>query len=170
MTGSNRGWLVAFVVAVFLAGTSVGVIVDRMWLLRDSPRGFSVGFGFDNGGRVMGRGGAMGRGDSPADANAIVDANMRRLQSRLELTSDQATRIRPIIDAWQQRIAGLQRTTRDQLLAETAVLQDQVSEVLTPDQRERLSSARDWLLVPSTGRGGRGGGRGPGRPGGQGRE
>lgn len=164
MTGSNRGWLLAFVVAVFLAGTSVGVIVDRMWLLKDSPQGFAIGFGREPGGPAMGRGGAMGRGDN------LADANMRRLQARLQLTSDQATRIRPIIDAWQQRIAGLQRTTREQLLAETAVLQGQVSEVLTPDQRERLSSARDWLLVPSSGRGGRGAGRGAGRPGGQGRE
>jgi hypothetical protein len=164
MTGSMRWWFVAFVTAVFLAGASVGVIVDRRWLLPARA-------GMDRPLAVAGPGNRR----SPQEQNMerVVDVNMLRLRSRLELTAGQAEAVRPIVEAWQQRVAALQSTTRERLLAETQQFETQLSGLLTPEQRERLSAVRGDLLVPSTlGRGGRGGpGRsGPGRPGRQGRE
>lgn len=164
MTGSMRWWFVAFIVAVFLAGTSVGVIVDRRWLL-------PAGAGMDR--PLVVAGPANRRFPQAQNMERVVDVNILRLRSQLELTASQAEAVRPIVEAWQQRIAALQSTTREQLLAETQQFESQLSGLLTPEQRERLSAVRGALLVPSTlGRGGRGGpGRsGPGRPGRQGRE
>lgn len=154
MTTPMRWWFGAFVVAVFLAGTSVGVIVDRVWLL---PRGAGV--------RPAA---AMNRPAGQAPLDGIVDANMRRLRSRLQLTDAQVDSIRPMVESWQQRIAALQRTTRDELLREVDRLEQDVATVLTPEQRDRLSAVRGALLVPRPGRGGREDRGGPPRRGGPG--
>jgi hypothetical protein len=169
MTSSRRWWFAAFVAAVFLAGSSVGVIVDRLWLLpRASIDSRPV--------VVVGQ-----RGPSAeAAANRIVEANLARLGAQLDLTAAQYNAARPMLETWVARIGALQASTREGLLAETQHLEDQLSSVLTPEQRDRLSAARRFLLVPNTGRGrfggpdegrsGRGPGRGPQRPGGPGRE
>jgi len=162
MTGLTRLWFAAFIVAVFFAGTSAGVIVDRLWLLDRRPQASSPI--------------AVASGRGPAaemQASRLVEANLGRLQNRLGLTDDQYDDVRPILEAWQQRVADLQANTRAQLLTETIRFEDEVSAVLTEEQRSRLSAARSVLLVPTLGRGrfagpeGRGGpGRGgPGRAG-----
>lgn len=162
MTPVTRLWFAAFIVAVFLAGTSVGVIVDRLWLLDRRPVAT----------RPLGV--ADGRGPvAEAVAGRLVEANLGRLQAQLGLTTDQYAAVRPILEAWQQRVADLQASTRTQLVAETIRFENEVSAVLTDEQRDRLSEARSVLLVPAPGRGrftgpeGRGGpGRGgPGRAG-----
>jgi hypothetical protein len=164
MTSSTRWWFVAFVVVVFLAGTSVGVIVDRLWLLARRPIGARPVAVADQ--RRPFAEGAAGR---------IVEANLARLRNQLDLTAEQYDSARPILEDWLARVTTLQATTRDQLLAETDRFEDELSPVLTPEQRERLTEARTVLLLPATGRGrfsgpdaGRGG-RGPARPGGPGR-
>ena len=169
MTTSTRWWFAAFVVVVFFAGTSVGVIVDRAWLLARRPgpvRPIAV---------LDGR-----RPVQAAVADRLVEANLTRLANRLDLTSAQRDAARPLIEAWLTRIEDLQVTTRERLLAETQRFEQDVSPLLTPDQREQLAGIRGLLLVP-TGRGARFGGSqedgrsprrpfraGPGRPGGAG--
>ncbi|MCC7042412.1 MAG: hypothetical protein IT183_00985 [Acidobacteria bacterium] len=164
MMFSRRWWFAAFVVVVFLAGTSVGVIVDRLWLL---PRGPVAG-------RPVAVAGQRGP-SAEAAASRIVDANLIRLRDQLGLTAGQHDAVRRILEAWLARVATLQATTRSQLLAETDRFEEELSPVLTPEQRERLSEARTVLILPATGRGRFGGAdagrgaRGPVRPGGPGR-
>lgn len=161
MTSSKR-WFAAFVVVVFLAGTSVGVIVDRLWLLPRRPMDARPVAVADQ--RRPFNEGAAGR---------IVEANLGRLRNQLGLTTGQYDSVRPILEAWLARVTALQAATREQLLTETDRFEQELSPVLTPEQRERLSEARGVLLLPATGRGRFGGpdegrGRGPARPGGPG--
>ena len=170
MTPPARGWFAAFVLIVFLAGTSVGVIVDRVWLIARRPAGVGPIALVD------------GRRPLPNGAAArVVEANLIRLGNRLGLSAEQAGAVRPLLEAWQSRVTELQANTREQLLAETRRFEEELSPLLTPEQRDRLTDARNVLLVPAgragrfggpdEGRGGRGPGRaGPGRPGGPGRE
>lgn len=169
MTTSSRWWFAAFTLAVFLAGTAVGVMIDRAWLLGRRPAVSAPVAVFD----------ARPRQDTAA--GRIVDVNMARLRNRLALTAAQHEAVRDLIEAWIARVTDLQVQTREQLLAETQRFEDELSPLLTPEQRERLADARNVLLVPA-GRGGRFGGPsedgrgrgpfrgGPGTPGGPGRE
>jgi hypothetical protein len=155
MTGNMRWWFAAFVVAVFLAGTSVGVVVDRLWLM---PRG----------------GGPAGRlADGPPirrplplsaeQRERLAAANLNRLQNRLRLTEAQRSQAQPIIEAWQTRVGDLQVSTRQRLRDEVAALERELASILTPEQQERLATVTNALLVPNMGPGGRGrGARGPG--------
>ena len=170
MTTSSRWWFAAFTLAVFLAGTAVGVMLDRAWLLGRRPAAATPVAVFD---------GRRPRPDAAADR--IADVNMARLRNRLGLTASQHEAVRPLVDAWVTSVTNLQMQTREQLLAETQRLEEELAPLLTPEQRERLADARNVLLVPA-GRGGRFGGLseegrgrgpfrgGPGRPGGPGRE
>jgi len=169
MMTSTRWWFAAFVVVVFFAGTSVGIIVDRAWLLARRP-GFVRPIAVLEGRRPI----------QAAIADRLVEANLTRLANRLDLTATQRDAARPLIEAWIVRIEDLQVTTRERLLAETQRFEQDVSPLLTPEQRAQLTSIRSLLLVP-TGRGARFGGPqedgrgsrrplrpGPGRPGGPG--
>jgi len=167
MTASTRWWFSAFVVAVFLAGTSVGVIVDRVWLLRGWPSGTRTA-------PV-----AAERGPRGVDVNRVVEVNLVRLRNHLGLTASQERSVRPLLEAWAGRITGLQASTREQLQSETIHFETELSLLLTREQQDNLSTARSVLALPAPGRGGgfegprRGGpGRGdPGfGPGGRGRE
>src|SRR5690606_14405696 len=136
MTSSTRWWFAAYVVVVFLAGTSVGVIVDRAWLLPRRPldaRPLAIA--------------EQRRPLAEAAANRIVEANLARLRDQLNLTAGQRQSVRPIVEAWLARVTTLQSTTRDQLLAETNRFEEELSPVLTPEQRERLAEARTVLLL-----------------------
>ena len=173
MTNPSRWWFAAFTVVVFLAGTSVGVIVDRTWLLRGQVGGVLPARA-DGGPRI-----AAG----PADADRAVDVNVRRLRDRLNLTPEQEAAARTIIQGWLARVRVMQQSTRQQLVNEAAQLETALAELsppLSPAQREQLTSLRGALVLPAPARGrgrfggpdGRGGlGReGPARPGGSGRE
>lgn len=165
MTGSMRWWFAAFVVAVFLAGTSVGIVVDRAWLLR-------------RGGEPSSRTDVMPPSRRPVPLSAaqrdrLAAANLNRLQNRLRLTEEQRTKARPILEAWQLRVTELQTSARQDLRETVAALERDLSAILTPDQQQRLSMVTETLLVPNLGgRGGRGpaargsgsnGAQGPGR-------
>jgi hypothetical protein len=160
MTSAMRWWFGAFVVLVFLAGTAVGVIGDRIWLLQRRPSGARP-IAIADQRRTFAEGGA----------SRIVEANLARLRDQLDLTAEQYDAVRPILEAWLARVTALQAETRGQLLAETERFEEELSPVLEPGQRARLSEARRVLLVPSTGRGRFGGpdegrgGRGPVRGG-----
>lgn len=168
MTASTRWWFGAFVVAVFLAGTSVGVIVDRVWLLR----------GGSSGARPV----LTERGPRVVDINRMVEVNLAGLRRHFGLTASQESSVQPLLEAWATRIAGLQASTREQLQAETVHFETELSALLTPEQRDNLSTARSVLALPAPERGGRfegprrggpgrgGPGFGPGGPTGRGRE
>lgn len=154
MTTSMRPWFTAFIVAVFLAGTSIGVVVDRLWLI---PRGAPTAAAVDIP--------DVARQQPPTAPERMAETNLARLQNRLQLKPEQRDRVRPLVAAWQQRIRALQATTREQLRAETALLEQNLAGILTPEQRERLSEARDNLLLPRLaprGGGARGARRGAG--------
>ena len=149
MMPASRWWFIGFVIAVFLAGTSVGVIVDRLWLL---PQAGGSGGSADIGPvppalRGTGRGAAL--------FDNLTERNLRRMQARLALTDAQAEAVRPLLEAWLQRIAALQRTTRNDLLEEVRLLEERLAGVLTPEQLERFGRGRGVLIVPGPGREGR---------------
>lgn len=147
---ASRWWFGAFVIAVFLAGTSIGVIVDRLWLLPQAA-GPDATVGVRTVSPV--RGGGPARGASPFEN--LTERNLRRMQARLDLTDAQAEEVRPLLDAWLQRIALLQRTTRNDLLEEVRLLEERLEGVLTPEQIERFGRGRGVLIVPGPGREGR---------------
>jgi hypothetical protein len=77
--------------------------------------------------------------------SAAVDRSLARLTTKLDLTPDQANRIRPLLQQRHERIVALLLTappsmTRDQFMADrhqiTTRTRGQVELVLTPDQRE----------------------------------
>lgn len=122
---------------MFLAGTSVGVIVDRVWLLRGWPSG------------VRPVPTAAERGPRVVDINRMVGVNLMGLRRHFGLTPSQESLVRPLIEAWANRITGLQTTTREQLQTETVRFETELSAVLTPEQRDHLSTARRVLALPS---------------------
>jgi hypothetical protein len=155
MTASTRWWFGTFIVVVFLAGTSVGVIVDRVWLMRGGPSGARP---------VL-----TERGPRVVDINRMVEVNLAGLRRHFALTASQEGAVRPLLEAWANRIAGMQASTRTQLQAETIRLETELAALLTPEQRDHLSTARSVLALPAPGRGGRFGGPDGGRRGGPGR-
>ncbi len=170
MTTSTRWWFGAFVVAVFLAGTSVGVIVDRLWLLRGGPS------------RVQPAPAVANRVPRVVDIDRMVEVNVVRLRRHFGFTASQESSVRPLLEAWAKSITGLQTTTREQLRTETVRFEAELSVLLTPEQRNRLATARSVLVLPAPEIGGRfegprrggpgrgGPGFGPGGPTGRGRE
>ena len=166
MTASTRWWFGTFIVVVFLAGTSVGVIVDRLWLLR----------GGSSGARPV----LTERGPRVVDINRMVEVNLGGLRRHFGLTASQESSVRPLVEAWAKSITGLQATTREQLRSETVRFETELAGLLTADQRDLLSTARGVLALPAPDRGGRfglpggprrgGPGFGPGDATGRGRE
>jgi hypothetical protein len=154
MTTSSRWWFGAFVVVVFLAGTSVGVIVDRSWLIRGA-----IWERRQIAGDVRGRFGADGvaaEAGGVVVANGTLDINIRRLRNRLNLTPEQEAVARPLVQAWMDRVRTLQQGTREQLVDEVAGLEAALSELspaLTVEQRQQLTSLRSVLLMPAPPRG-----------------
>lgn len=160
MSRAMRWWFAGFVVAVFLAGTSVGVLVDRLWLLPRAGEGVQSPAGWGRG--------RMGGGGGGRVVQGPVEANLTRLQNILQLDESQRRQIRPMLEAWDGRIRSLQEATRDQLIEETRTLERDLSAVLTAEQQDRLSMVRNRLLVPRPalrGLGPEGRGRGLGRGG-----
>ena len=77
--------------------------------------------------------------------SAAVDGALARLTTKLDLTPDQANRIRPLLQERHERIVALLLTappsmTRDQFMADrhqiTLRTRAELEAVLTPDQRE----------------------------------
>ena len=77
--------------------------------------------------------------------SAAVDRALTRMTVKLDLTADQANRIRPLLEQGHERIVALLLTapptlTRDQFMADRSQIRartrEQLEVVLTPDQRE----------------------------------
>ncbi|MCC7007375.1 MAG: hypothetical protein IT184_01015 [Acidobacteria bacterium] len=160
MTGNSKVWLAAFVTIVFATGALAGIIVDRRW--RFAPPPASAGIAPLPG--LTGRGG-RGAGLTSAE---VAEINANRLDRALRLTAEQRAAVVDILRRRDERIRSLQDQTRQQFVAEQRALQEEVSAVLTPEQRERFQNLRGRLLGPGGARNGLFG-RGDGRAGGRGR-
>jgi Spy/CpxP family protein refolding chaperone len=82
---------------------------------------------------------------------AIVDRELQRMTDRLDLTADQAAKLRPMLDRQHERILAVLLTapaslTRDQFLVERHAIRDQmhreIDALLTPEQVEIAKELR----------------------------
>jgi hypothetical protein len=107
------------------------MFVDRLWLLPD--RG-SAGppFGMGPG---PGRGPGIGRGGSDLQSTERVVSD---LDERLTLTSEQEAAIREVLERWRPRVQELQNATRQQFIDVQRQLREEITAMLTPEQRERF--------------------------------
>jgi Spy/CpxP family protein refolding chaperone len=110
-------WLsVALIAALFLGGVGVGIAVDRLWL---AP--------------------------SPPEVTRVeLPRRLERFARRLDLTADQADRIRAILEESRSRIGR-----------ETEAARQKILELLTPDQAERYRRMVERRKMRRHGRRGR---------------
>jgi Spy/CpxP family protein refolding chaperone len=82
---------------------------------------------------------------------AIVDRELQRMTDRLDLTADQAGKLRPMLERQHERILAVLLTapaslTRDQFMAERQNIRDQmhheIDALLTPEQVEMAKELR----------------------------
>lgn len=159
MTSHKWIWFVSFALVLLLAGASIGIVVDRLWLLPPP--------------RVLAQRGP----DDPGLLSRIGPRSIEMLQRRLNLTADQRTRVEAVLKEWSARTAALQDGLREQFLESQRGLRKDIEAVLTPDQIEKFKSL-PWIeRGPGTaggrfgfGPGGRRGGGPPLGPGRRGRE
>jgi hypothetical protein len=158
MSSRNGIWFTSFALVLLLAGASIGIVVDRLWLLPPPPAA----------GRILDDAGLLSR---------IGPRSIEMLQRRLDLTADQRTRLEVVLKDWSVRTAALQDGLREQFLESQRGLRTDIEGVLTPDQIEKFKSL-PWIERrpgPGGGRsgfgpGGRRGGGPPLGPGRRGRE
>jgi len=143
----SRGWAVVSVVALFLAGISIGALAMHLYQER-SERDVRVPF--------------AGPGRPFA----------RRLEMRLELTPEQRRKIAAIRrESWRES-ESLRQEMRPRIEKQMKATQEKVLAVLTPEQREKLERLlRDdprafHRFFLGEGERPPGGGPGPPRPGG----
>ncbi|MEA3081600.1 MAG: hypothetical protein QOD54_1268 [Sphingomonadales bacterium] len=83
--------------------------------------------------------------------SGAVDSTLSRLADHLELTADQATKVRPLLQQRHERVLALLLTappslTRDQFVAQrrqiNAEMHQQIGALLTPDQRLLVAELR----------------------------
>ena len=147
----TRLWIGLFVLVVFLAGLGAGILAGP-WL----DRGTRPDGGFGRGG--------------PRRA-AMSERLVERMSSRLELSDEQAERLRALFGARRDRFRAISREMRDRLAAEQDSFRTAITEILTPDQMA-VFEAEFLRMGAGRGRGDRGprgrgpDGRGPGGPGG----
>jgi uncharacterized membrane protein len=158
MMPSPRLWFATFASLVFLIGALAGVVVDRAWLLPRpgaNPPAIGPGRGMGPGG---GAGMGLGRGGGPlmqGPERVIAD-----LDNELNLTTEQETAIRKILDAWRPRVQALQNTARNEFVSAQEQLHAEIAKTLTPDQAKRFEDMSARVLQGPRGMGqGRGRGR-----------
>ena len=136
-----RIWFSLFVLAVFCVGLSAGLLLGR----RIGPPPPEGGFF-----RPM--------GPPPGGGAPPPGRLLERLDSVLQLTPEQHAKLEPIFEDRRKRLESM----HDEVVAKTEKeqrdFQDEIKNVLTPDQQQRFQR---WLDEAPRGR--RGGGR-PGPP------
>jgi Spy/CpxP family protein refolding chaperone len=142
MTSANRLWLAIFVLVVFVTGAFAGALVDRRWRVPEPSAETMV--------PSPERPGMRGRGAEPGE---IAQRNTARLERALNLTPEQRGRVLDILQRRQARLRQLQEESRQLFVDEQRTLQDEISAVLTPEQRDRFQTLRGRLLGPPRGRG-----------------
>ena len=101
--------------------------------------------------------------DHPEQATRMIT---KRLQSELDLSSEQADRVEKILEKRMQTLRAIQQESRPRMDRELDELRDEVAQVLNDDQKQRwlehFAQVRHFLpppFLPPPGERGRGGGR-----------
>src|ERR1017187_2801085 len=137
---SPRVWLLTFFGLVLLTGVSLGVLVDRAWLLVGPPPARQA----------------------PAPLPLVgppPEQFLDELDREVQLSPDQRQRIMNVFDSHRPRLRELQDESRNRFNDEQRALQNDIAAVLTADQAARFKKMMDARPI----------GIGPGRPGGAGR-
>jgi Spy/CpxP family protein refolding chaperone len=157
-------WFASFVVIIFAAGLAAGVALDRT--IGGNRRFAGPGGpggpgsyrgdrgGSDRGDRGSGapsNGSGGGRGDGPPTQSFVRD-----LDTLLDLTPDQETKVAEIIDASRPTMRQLQAEASQKFTAHQQLLRDSLIKVLTPEQAKKFEEAQSRGPFGFRWRGGRG--------------
>ena len=147
-----RLWAGLFVLVVFVAGLSAGVLV-RPWLSPGPTRDF----------------GPRGRVGGPAP-DRMTERLLERIGANMDLTPEQDQGLRAVFDGRQQRLREINEEVRERFENQQAQMNAEIAAILTPEQmeifeNEILSMRRDRGRRGPRGRGGRGRGLPRGGPG-----
>ena len=154
-TPSPRVWLLTFFGLVLVTGVSLGVIVDRVWLIGPRP--------------------APPPAPAPPMAGPAPEQFLDDLDRQVHLSADQRQHILNVFDAHRPRVRALQDESRTRFNEEQRALQNDIAAVLSADQAAQfktMMAERPMTLMPGRlggppdrpgGPGRRGGARGPGR-------
>ena len=120
--GRRTIWIAALVVVLAFAGGIVaGIIGDRMYLMTHE--------------RIVPRGGI----------EFLARHLIRRLDRSLDLSDEQESQIRAIIDRRAGRIAALERNVHATIHAEFTATHAEIAKILTPQQRQKFERMqRRW--------------------------
>jgi Spy/CpxP family protein refolding chaperone len=129
----DKSWRVIFAfIGIFIAGAVSGLLL--------APRVFK---------NVAERGGQGGPGRPPIMAQQLGPQLFRRLTERLNLTAEQREKIKPIELRTTEELRRLQRESRHETELALERMQDEVSAILTPDQRtqfeEQIARSREKI-------------------------
>jgi hypothetical protein len=149
MTPSPRVWIATFVALVFVIGAMAGIVIDRTWLLPErGPRSglFGMGPGAGGGpgpGPGLGPGGGRGPGSGPGRMGAgpalqNPDALVADLDRQLNLSDEQESAVRKILEDWRPRLQELQNTSRRQFNELQEQLLADIAKALTEEQAEKF--------------------------------
>ena len=143
---STRLWAGLFVLVVFVAGLAAGVLV-RPWLSPGPQRGF-------------GPPGLVGRPTPDRMSERLLD----RISADIDLTQEQAQRLRAVFDARRRRLREINREVRGRFETQQAQMNSEISAILTPAQMEIFENEIVRMRRQRRGPRGRGEPRGRGGP------
>ena len=139
---STRLWAGLFVLVVFVAGLAVGVLVSP-WLSPGPQRGF-------------GPPGLVGR-PSP---DRMTERLLERISADIDLTQDQAQRLRVVFEGRQRRLREINEQVRGRFETQQAQMNSEISAILTPEQMAIFENEIVRIRRQRRGPPGRGGPRG----------
>ena len=113
---SARTIAVVTVIASLIVGILIGVVADRIWIVRH--------------GRV------------PRAQRFTTDRIVKRLDGELHFTDQQRAQVTQIIQARQQRIAAIQSVVRPQIRAQIDQTNAEIEKILTPEQRKTFEQIK----------------------------
>jgi Spy/CpxP family protein refolding chaperone len=149
---SPRVWIATFSALLILAGASIGIVIDRVWLR--APVAAPV---------AAPAGAPAGRLGGPPPPGPPIDVLVRQLDDQLSLTADERQHVASILEAHRPALRALQDDARQKFDAEQASLERDIAAALTPDQAVKF---RAMMAARPLGPRGGPGGPGRGRPGG----
>lgn len=123
---SARAIAVVTVVATLIVGFLLGVVADRVWIIRHGlPR-------------------------SVRTQRFTTERIVKRLDGELHFTDQQRAQVTQIIQARQQRIATIQAGVRPHIRAEIDQTNAEIDKILTPEQRTTFQQIKMRVHRPRT--------------------
>jgi hypothetical protein len=124
VSASNaRTIAVVTVIVALLAGIAIGIVGDRVWLVRHGAR--------------------TGRG-----LRHMKERIVARLDRELSLNPQQHAAVVRIVNEQQQRIAAIQNGVRPQIRREIDLGNADIEKVLTPEQRKKFEQMKMRMRRP----------------------